>query len=187
MANRVFLTLLGLLCLAPLGCGGSEDNSTDTTRTTGIGGIVVDGNPYKETNYYQQASPLPPGRANARVFVFVGDGVNVRQLAEGRSDSDGRFFIAVPPGVGYRIYAERPGTASDSPFAPICPPGSFCSPDDVCSTGDLVTVTETQNAEIALGYANCNNLAGAGLLNYLSSDDGRLDYQPTTARKAINN
>ncbi|MBC8143807.1 MAG: hypothetical protein H7Y38_20440 [Armatimonadetes bacterium] len=179
MANRAFLTLLGLLLLVPLGCGGGDDSNTDTTRKTGIGGVVVDGNPYSETNYYQKASPLPPGRANARVFVYVGDGVNVRQVAEGRSGSDGRFFIPLQPG-GYRIHAQRPGTESDSPFAPSLSADGF-SPSDVCSTGDIVTVTDTQNAEIALGYADCNNLSFAGLLGYLSTDGGgRASYDDST-------
>ena len=157
MANRAYLTLLGLLLFVPLGCGGNNDTTTDTTRKTGIGGIVVDGNPYNESNYYQRATTLPPGRANAKVVVYDRSVFPPTRIAEATSGSDGRFFVPLPPG-SYAIFPDVPASVTDP---------------SICEAGNEATVATEINGEVVLGHANCDKLQVTGQYDFLISDDGR--------------
>ncbi len=92
MKNRLFLTLLGLLLLAPLGCGSGSNDST-TNQKTGYRGVVQEILPSGEI------IRRPGAVVGAAEEYFAGDSTSYGgEVARTVADANGEFFLALPPG-----------------------------------------------------------------------------------------
>ncbi len=152
MFKRILIVFFLLALSVMPGCGGGDDGGSTGDTRTGIGGVVVDGSPYNESDYYlSEASPLPPVRPNAKVFVVERATGRLERVAETTADGEGRFFVPLPPGR-YSVYTEL----SPSNTYPL-----------YCATGEVVEVVSNQQARVALGHANCMGLSLSGRYDYL--------------------
>ncbi len=152
MFNHILIVFFLLALSVTPGCGGGDNGDSNTVDTrTGIGGVVVDGSPYQEPYYLREASPLPPVRPNAKVFVVERATGRLERVAETTADGEGRFFVALPPGR-YSVYTELPLSVTDPPY---------------CATGEVVEVITNQMTGVALGHASCMGLSLSGRADYL--------------------
>ena len=140
------LATAGLAVLMLPGCGGS--GSATPLLSSGVRGVVVNGNPDKTTQ----------PRAGATVTVYLlgellGDpligGRHYTEVATLTADADGRFQVALAPGEYVFIAQTPPGGT---------PGNGVRDPDDICTVEDYINLAENQVADVTVGHDFCYKL-----------------------------
>lgn len=141
--------LAGLTALALAGCGGGG-SSNGTGLTTGVRGLVVNGNPATArqprpgavVHVYALGAPFGP---------FPNSGRTETKVADVTANAQGVFQIALPPG-DYLFAADLP------PGTPATSFNMVQDPDDVCSIPAQGTVAANQVLTVKVGSDLCANL-----------------------------